>query len=293
MKILDLFCGDGGAAIGLHRAFPAAEIVGIDIEDHSAGYPFQFVQADAMVFPLEGYDFIWASPPCQGYSVMRHLPWNKHRNYPLLIAPTLDRLRAQPAPYILENVMGARPVLPNALWLCGMMFGKRFYRHRLFETNFAWFQPLHPTHAVNSQRIPNRGITRNEYAIFEQTSRTRNTLLLQAPVRFQKELRAARQHGTLMPNILGEKHRRLAAWQQAVAERGDVLAVGHSGKQTKTTTASFGTEVAVGQNTLSHARTSLIEAARREMELPGMSAAGLSQAIPPCYSEYLAQFIPT
>ncbi len=151
MKVLDLFCGDGGAAVGLSRAFPDAEITGVDIEDHSKGYPFTFVQADAMTFPLDGYDLIWASPPCQGYSVMRHLPWNKDKAYPLLIAPTLDRLRGQSVPYILENVMGARKALPNALWLCGTMFGKRFYRHRLFETNFAWFQPLHPSH---TSRVP-------------------------------------------------------------------------------------------------------------------------------------------
>ena len=62
MRILDLFCGAGGAAMGLHRAFPDAEITGVDIKPQPH-YPFKFVQADAMMFSLEGYDFIWASCP--------------------------------------------------------------------------------------------------------------------------------------------------------------------------------------------------------------------------------------
>jgi len=60
--ILDLFCGAGGAAMGLHRAWPEAEIVGVDLTPQPR-YPFEFVQADALEFPLDGYDFIWASPP--------------------------------------------------------------------------------------------------------------------------------------------------------------------------------------------------------------------------------------
>lgn len=34
VRILDLFCGAGGAAMGYHRAFPDAEIVGVEC-DHS------------------------------------------------------------------------------------------------------------------------------------------------------------------------------------------------------------------------------------------------------------------
>ena len=111
-------------------------------------YPFTFVQADALDYPLDDFDFIWASPPCQGYSVMRHLPWNRERKYPLLIQPIWERLESNGAPYIIENVMGARreKAMANAPYLCGTMFGKRFYRHRLFASNFAWLAPLHPTH---------------------------------------------------------------------------------------------------------------------------------------------------
>jgi len=150
VKVLDLFCGAGGAAMGLHRAWPDAEIIGVDIKPQKH-YPFTFVLADAMTFPLEGYDFIWASPPCQGYSIMRNLPWLRHKKYPLLIAPTRERLIASSIPYCIENVPGAKwrkhkPDGMQAGWLCGSMFGLRFFRHRLFETSFFWLQPAHPLH---------------------------------------------------------------------------------------------------------------------------------------------------
>ncbi|MGH9426769.1 MAG: class I SAM-dependent methyltransferase [Terriglobia bacterium] len=60
-KVLDLFCGAGGSAMGLHRAWPDAEIVGVDIKPQPR-YPFTFIEADAMTFPLEGYDFNSAPP---------------------------------------------------------------------------------------------------------------------------------------------------------------------------------------------------------------------------------------
>src|SRR5665213_577531 len=130
--------------MGIHRALPHAEIVGVDIENQPR-YPFQFRLANAMSYPLDGFDFIWASPPCQGYSIMRNLPWLRHKEYPLLIAATQDRLLNNQKPFCIENVDGARHEM-DANWLCGTMFGLPFFRHRRMQTNFFWLQPGHPAH---------------------------------------------------------------------------------------------------------------------------------------------------
>ncbi len=149
-RLLDLFCGAGGAAMGYHRA--GFDVVGVDIEPQK-NYPFEFHQADAMTFPLGGFDAIHASPPCQGYSRMRHLPWLKDRVYPLLIEPTRERLLAAGVPYVIENVAGA-PLDP-AVMLCGLSFGLRMYRHRLFESNMLIMAQQHERHTevIGSGRL--------------------------------------------------------------------------------------------------------------------------------------------
>ncbi len=125
MRLLDLFSGAGGAAMGYHRA-GFAEIVGVDIVPQP-NYPFTFIQADAMTYPLDGFDFIHASPPCQAYSAMTR----DQDSHPDLIEPTRQRLEEQPAPFIIENVVGAP--LRGYLMLCGSMFGLDIQRHRYFE----------------------------------------------------------------------------------------------------------------------------------------------------------------
>ena len=146
MRILDLFCGAGGAAMGLHQAFPDAEIVGVDIR-HQPHFPFlfgpfTFVLADAMTYPLDGFDFIWASPPCQAYTPLKALSPDKV--YPDLIAATRARLTESGTPWIIENVPGA-PLL-HYITLCGTMFDLRVYRHRRFEASWPIAQPPHPQH---------------------------------------------------------------------------------------------------------------------------------------------------
>ena len=158
-RLLDLYCGAGGAAVGYHRV-GFDEIVGVDIAPQPR-YPFEFVQADALEYLAEhGSEFgaIHASPPCQGYSIMHNLPWLRGREYPLLLLPTIEMLEALSKPYVVENVMGARHGARGlkkrgleshglkAGWLCGAMFGKPFYRHRLFATNWLWLAPGHPKH---------------------------------------------------------------------------------------------------------------------------------------------------
>lgn len=143
-RALDLFCCAGGASVGLHRA--GFEVVGVDIKPQPH-YPFEFHQADALTFPLDGFDFIWASPPCQAYTKAQRLRKQEH---PDLIAPVRRRLEASfGKPYVIENVPGA-PLNPfRSVMLCGSMFPElKVYRHRFFETNFGHdlLSRHHPAH---------------------------------------------------------------------------------------------------------------------------------------------------
>ena len=148
-RLLDLFCGAGGAARGYQEA--GFYVVGVDNRPQPRYAGDEFIQADALEFMdaggWQGFDVIHASPPCQGYSIMRNLPWLRHKEYPLLIEPVRERLQIIGLPFVIENVMGAqRKAEMRAGWLCGGMFGLPFYRHRLFETNWPWLQPGHPRH---------------------------------------------------------------------------------------------------------------------------------------------------
>ena len=141
MRLLDLFCGAGGAAMGYHRA--GFEVVGVDIKPQPH-YPFEFHQADALEYLTEHgaeFDVIHASPPCQAFSAMTNGRWKgRVKNHPDLIEPTRKLLREIGRPYVIENVIGA-PLIDPAM-LCGTMFGletetgNQLRRHRLFETSF-------------------------------------------------------------------------------------------------------------------------------------------------------------
>ena len=149
MRILDLFCGAGGAAMGLHRVWPEAEIFGVDIK-WQPRYPFRFIQADLapMTFNLnlnfEIFDFIWASPPCQRYTQMLNHGLTDRLNHPDYIAEVRHRLQRSGRPWVIENVPHA-PLL-NPVMLCGEMFGLHVTRHRLLEASFPLVQPEHPKH---------------------------------------------------------------------------------------------------------------------------------------------------
>jgi DNA (cytosine-5)-methyltransferase 1 len=130
-RLLDLFCGAGGAAMGYHRA--GFEVVGVDIEPQP-NYPFDFYQEDALEYPLVGFDALHASPPCQRYSVLAKAQRNKGKEYPDLLAHVRERLEQTRLPWVIENVPGA-PMRADLI-LCGSMFNMKVRRHRWFELSF-------------------------------------------------------------------------------------------------------------------------------------------------------------
>lgn len=143
LRLLDLFCKAGGAAMGYHRA--GFEVVGVDCEAQPH-YPFEFHRADAIEFwDAHGRRFhaIHASPLCQGFSQGRFIHPEKI-DYPNQIAATRAALLRTGKPYVLENVPNA-PLGPSIM-LCGLMFGLGVLRHRWFESNLCLLGPAHPKH---------------------------------------------------------------------------------------------------------------------------------------------------
>ena len=119
--------------MGYHRA--GFEVVGVDIMNQKH-YPFEFHQADALTYPLEGFDVIHASPPCQGYTRMAQgllESQGRGREYPKLIELVREKLEGAQVPYVIENVPGSPLISPTML--CGSSFGLLVQRHRLFESN--------------------------------------------------------------------------------------------------------------------------------------------------------------
>lgn len=130
LRLLDLYCGAGGAAMGYCRA--GFDVTGVDNRPMPR-YPFTFVLADALEYVAvhgQEFDVIHASPPCQAFTAMQHIRKNGAA-HPDLVATTRRLLEAIGKPYIIENVAGAP--LKATLMLCGTMFGLRIIRHRYFE----------------------------------------------------------------------------------------------------------------------------------------------------------------
>ena len=161
-RLLDLFCGAGGAGMGYSWA--GFDVVGVDVNPQP-NYPFEFHQADALAYPLDGFDAIHASPPCQAYSRLRRMRPGKY--YPDLVEATRARLVAADRPYAIENVPGA-PLL-SPLLLCGEYFGlgamcdggwRPLRRHRLFETRQlimgggCCLRPRRPDRRLRPRRTP-------------------------------------------------------------------------------------------------------------------------------------------
>jgi DNA (cytosine-5)-methyltransferase 1 len=137
MKLLDLYCGVGGASVGYAQA--GFEVHGVDLK-HGKRYPFTYTRANVLDVLqddsfIQQFDVIHASPPCQTHSITQHLR-NAQGNTTSkidLIPETRAALIASGKPYIIENVPGS-PLI-NPIQLCGSSFGLKVRRHRLFENN--------------------------------------------------------------------------------------------------------------------------------------------------------------
>jgi len=136
MKLLDLFCGAGGASEGYAKA--GFEVTGIDVK-HGKRYPHTYIRGDVRDYLdvefLQQFDVIAASPPCQTFSATKHLrnAQGKSTSKVNMIPEVRDALIASGKPYVIENVPNA-PLI-NPIQLCGSGFGLKVRRHRLFESN--------------------------------------------------------------------------------------------------------------------------------------------------------------
>lgn len=151
-RLLDLYCCQGGAAMGYHQA--GFDVFGVDIQTQPR-YPFPFHLGDAIAVLdneefMAGFDAIHASPPCQAHSKAQKIRKNDH---PDLIADTRAALEATGKPYVIENVPGAPLKAP--VLLCGCMFPElNVYRERHFETSgFRWDPPLHYPHTQRQTKM--------------------------------------------------------------------------------------------------------------------------------------------
>ncbi len=139
--VLDGCCGSGGAARGYRDAGFA--VWGVDSnsrlhDDYLKSGAERFIAADILSVLgdrafVRHFDFVHVSPPCQRYSRMTNCRPGLASNYPDLIDPVRELLLNAGVPFVIENVSGARPWLHDPTTLCGTMFSKITYRHRLFE----------------------------------------------------------------------------------------------------------------------------------------------------------------
>jgi DNA (cytosine-5)-methyltransferase 1 len=149
-RLLDLGCGAGIVAEAYVRA--GFHVTGVDIEPQPRYRGHEFIQADMLTFPLDGFDFVHVSPPCQRWSKMLRCRPERREQYPDLITPMQPRLDASGVPYVIENVEGSP--LRDPVWLCSLAFGRELYRHRGWEGGNGFAVPplAHPEHVMRASK---------------------------------------------------------------------------------------------------------------------------------------------
>lgn len=313
-RLLDLYCGAGGAARGYEWA-GFDEIDGVDIKEQPH-YPYRFILADALEYLAKHgheYDAIHASPPCQGYSIMHNLPWLRDIEYPLLILPTLEILEVIGKPYVVENVMGARlgsKTLKKrgleahglqAGWLCGAMFGLPFYRHRLFATNWLWLAPTHPKHDT-AQGMPNaprgRGAWEGKFEADHPGESKQATTFVDSAGRTRESDISFPEEKTIAAEAAGEDARGEAAWPgRRETPAGLNIRPGY-----ETKAFNYPTIRPLGKlpdcrqdhglvNGLGVGHTAGWRLAAAAMGIDWMNRDELTQAIPPAYTGFIGQYL--
>lgn len=140
-RLLDLFSGAGIGAVGyMDAGFDT--VVGVDNKPQP-NYPSYFIEGDAMGWlesdALEQFDAVHLSPPCQAFTRASHLRVAQGGTASSgdLLTPALKILRERWShiPYVVENVPGAKELLPGAAVECGSAYGLKVRRHRLFYSN--------------------------------------------------------------------------------------------------------------------------------------------------------------
>ena len=153
-RLLDLFCGAGGAAMGYHRRLRR----GRRRPSAAAALPVPFHRRATRSRPGSrrhvrlGRVRRHPRQPALPGVLARSRPVPKRgKTYPDLLAPTRDLLEQTGLPWVIENVPGA-PMRPDIM-ICGCQVGlPNLRRVRWFETSWQAFA-LHATHHTQTAPV--------------------------------------------------------------------------------------------------------------------------------------------
>lgn len=302
--LLDLFCCAGGAGMGYHRA--GFDVVGVDIKPQPH-YPFPFVQMDALevlrILIAGGYitdnhgrdrylrDFaaIHASPPCQLYCALKSMPNFNADNHDDLIEPTRTALMASGLPWVMENVPGA-PLI-NPVMLCGTMFGLQtdcgatLRRHRNFETNWCFMSGLVCNHGSRSRGSISATGTGNALGGRSISVCGKTAWAGSATgkiVGAQERPRVISVHGTHARDPYLTKNRVITIAGHAAENRATC-----GGRERVISVTGNTPQMNVVRNQVRETFT--VKEAQTAMGIDWCGMKGLSQAIPPAYTEYIGK----
>jgi DNA (cytosine-5)-methyltransferase 1 len=163
-RLLDLFCGAGGAATGYANV--GFEVVGVDIRPQP-NYPFRFIQGDALRWLrrraasgsrgfIDQFDAVHASPLWWRWTAQARSAGTSE-DHPDDVTPALVGLAHTGKPFVLE--IGTLTPLPSVT-ICGVSCGLKVTRHMRFVTNWPLMVPPCTHHhggAADGDYLPYRG----------------------------------------------------------------------------------------------------------------------------------------